>query len=243
MDLKAKDRIIVALDLDDHVTIDKHIVELREHVGMFKLGLEAIHALGTSFVKAVAEHLDVRVFIDCKLHDIPETMRKSARQVVGHNILFYNVHASAGEKGIKAAAEAKGESKLLAVTLLTSHSADDVAQIYNADHVERKVVSLAVMAMRSGADGIICSPKEIKALRENPATKNALLVTPGVRPTWAAANDQKRVLTPKEAIADGADYLVIGRPILQPPEGIPSRMAADMIADEIAEALAAKAVP
>ncbi len=240
MDISAKDRIIVALDMAYESVIMSAIHHLREHVGMFKFGFESIHAFGTPRVKQMIEETGGSDFIDCKLHDIPETVRKSALQIVGPHVKFFNVHATAGAEAIRAAAEAKGPSKLLAVTLLTSLSPKDVDEIYNADHVERKVLSLAALAMRNGADGVICSPKEIPTLRAHPATKDAILVTPGVRPAGADHNDQKRVMTPGEAILAGADYLVIGRPILGELDSVG---AAKRIAEEIEIALASRGAP
>jgi orotidine-5'-phosphate decarboxylase len=150
---------------------------------------------------------------------------------------MFNVHASCGVEAMKAAVANKGMSKVLAVTVLTSLSDEECISVFGKAS-QQKVLEFANMAKDAGVDGLICSPKEVPLLRSRPELKDLLLVTPGVRPEWAAAGDQKRVMTPGEAIKAGSDYLVIGRPITKPPENKFSSPveAAIAIAEEIGKA-------
>lgn len=238
-----KDRIIVALDLDDEDVIKRRIDELRGHVGLFKFGLEAINAIGARRLKLVTQTLGVRVFLDGKLNDIPETIAGATRQQAGPNVEFLNVHACSGIAGLKAAVANKGDSKVLAVTVLTSMDDDESIAAFG-EPSRQAVARFARSAFHAGVDGLVCSPREIGTIRLSSAYGYMTLVTPGVRPAWYAPpsgkrDGQKRVMTPGEAAKAGADYLVIGRPILEPPPGIGSPAdAARRIADEIAEAFA-----
>lgn len=244
--MQPKDRILVALDtrkLEDLVQWTK---TLAPHVGGFKIGLEALLSIGLkpalNAIRSGAPSTE-NVFVDAKIHDIPNTMAGAVRAVVEHpQVKFVNVHASAGLEGMRAAAAAKGGAKLLAVTVLTSFDGSTAAEVYgdfgpkHATGVGSLVLKFARAAAAAGCDGAVCSPQEIALLRAH--VPSLALVTPGVRPAWASADDQKRVMTPGEAVAEGATYLVIGRPITKPPEKIGSpAAAAKLIADEISEAL------
>lgn len=234
--MQAKDRIIAAMDVHDEHLMYRLFNELKPHVGMFKFGLEAINAFGMPALHRRFEAYVVDAFTDGKLHDIPKTMAAAASQQAGEHVKFINVHASAGIKGMRAVVAAKGPSKVLAVTVLTSMDDEDCVATFMTP-VRETVLRFAANAKRAGVDGLICSPQEIGMLRA--LYPDVLLVTPGVRPAWATAkDDQERVMTPGEAIAAGADYLVIGRPILKAAMyGLTPVEAADRIAEEIASAL------
>ena len=239
--MQAKDRILVALDtrkLEDLVTYAK---TLGPHVGGFKIGLEALLSIGLkpalNAMRGYGPATD-NIFVDAKIHDIPNTMAGAVRAVVEHpQVKFVNVHASAGTEGMRAAAEAKGGAKLLAVTVLTSFDGETCRTVYGAP-IEPTVGTFVASARDAGADGIVCSPKETEWLSRQHALRGLIYVTPGVRPKWSAKDDQERVTTPSQAILNGSTYLVIGRPITAPPEKVGTPVAAaKLIAEEIAEAL------
>ncbi|MFA6551780.1 MAG: orotidine-5'-phosphate decarboxylase [Patescibacteria group bacterium] len=223
--METKDRIIVALDVPSLGQAGQLIDELAPHVGCFKVGLELLTAEGgPEVVRFVHEH-GGEVFYDGKFCDIPNTVGNAAKVVARLGVKMFNVHASAGMKAIEAAVANKGNSLVLGVTVLTSIDADECVSIFG-DQPAIKVKQFAQMLADAGADGIICSPKELEAL----ADFNLLKITPGVRPEWADAGDQKRVMTPAEAIRAGATALVIGRPITKPPTeiGTPADAAANI---------------
>lgn len=243
----ARDRIIVALDVSTLGQACDIAYELRGLVGGFKVGLELLTAEGSRNVVKMIKDAGTRDFddekcrilYDAKFHDIPNTMAGAARAAAALGVWAFTVHASAGRAAIEVAVANKGESLVLAVTVLTSLSDSECRGIYGIDP-PLMVTQLALMATRAGADGVVCSPKELEAIRsdELTATRNLMTVVPGVRPTWAAQDDQARVMTPGEAIKAGADYLVIGRPILRPPPEIGGRVeAVRRITEEIEEEL------
>jgi orotidine-5'-phosphate decarboxylase len=214
-----KDRIFVALDTQDLSRAANLARALAGLVGGVKLGKEFFTAQGPDGVRAVAG--GERLFLDLKFHDIPNTVAGAVRAAVHLRPAIVNVHASGGQAMMQAAAEAAREAAedaevprplVLAVTVLTSLNDDDLAAVGQAGPASDQVLRLARLAQESGLDGVVCSPQEIAALRRacDPAF---VLVVPGIRPDWAARDDQKRVMTPAEAQAAGADYLVIGRPI------------------------------
>lgn len=238
-----KNRIIVALDVNTLEEV-KHWVEiLHPYVGMFKIGFELIHSVGGPQAVKVIHDAGGRVFYDCKLHDIPETMKKASMAIVKSGVELFNIHASAGSEAIQKVSEIKGESSLAAVTVLTSMDEDTCLTIYNSS-IESTVLSFFRELNKFSVDYAICSPKEVAVIKSYNEKFGKVLkfktITPGIRPLWAVTNDQNpdRIMTPKKAILAGCDLLVIGRPILQPPAEIgDSIKAAQMIADEIAEAL------
>ncbi|MDH3597380.1 MAG: orotidine-5'-phosphate decarboxylase [Rhodospirillales bacterium] len=214
-----KDRIFVALDTQDLIRAANLARALAGLVGGVKLGKEFFTAQGPDGVRAVAG--GERLFLDLKFHDIPNTVAGAVRAAVHMRPAIVNVHASGGRAMMQAAAEAAREAAedaevprplVLAVTVLTSLDDDDLAAVGQAGPAGDQVLRLARLAQESGLDGVVCSPREIAALRRacDPAF---VLLVPGIRPDWAARGDQKRVMTPAEALAAGADYLVIGRPI------------------------------
>ena len=243
----AKDRIIVPLDVSSAESALKLVEALREHVGLFKIGLELLNSAGIQIIPSIVQ-LGGKVFLDGKFNDIPNTVAGACRGVARLPISMLNVHALGGLEMMQAAVKAISEETLnsknrplvLAVTVLTSIDQNIMnAQLRIPGTIESQVVHLAALATDAGIDGIIASPQEIKAIRK--VVPNVLIVTPGVRPNWADVNDQRRVMTPGEAILGGASFLVIGRPILKPPDRIGSpREAAIRIGEEIEDALARK---
>ena len=236
--MEAKDRIIVALDVPWLEEAGELIGQLAPYVGLFKVGLELISAAGGSqAVQFVHEH-GGKVFYDGKFDDIPNTVGAASKVVAGLGVKMFNVHASAGIEAMRAAANNRGKSLVLAVTVLTSLEENNAHLIFGGPS-KAKVLQFARDAKLAGCDGIICSPQELELLGKQKELAGLFRVTPGVRPEWAEAGDQKRVMTPGEAIKAGADYLVIGRPITKPPEAIGSPVAAaQRIAKEIKQALA-----
>ena len=210
--------IAVALDAPDLAVVRAWSRAVAPVVSTLKVGLEvfcrdgaaAVHAarLGASEVGSA----DVQIFLDLKLHDIPATVAGAARAVAELEPAFLTVHASGGAQMIEAASLALPDTRIVAVTVLTSMDDATLDSIGMAGPALDAAVRLAVMAVNAGARAIVCSPLEVAAIRASVAD-DIVLITPGVRPAGSAANDQKRVATPQEAIAAGADLLVIGRPI------------------------------
>lgn len=230
-----KDRIIVALDVDSLEQALPLVDSLASHVGYFKVGLELLTSAGAPRVVKAIHDRGGKLFYDGKFDDIPNTVAGAARAVAALGVAMFDVHACCGPEGIAAAAKAKGGSKLIVVTVLTSFDEAGAKAIFGASTRE-KVSQFIDSAAANGADGIVCSPRELD-LFQSRASSKLLRITPGVRPEWAAANDQKRTMTPGEAVRAGASHLVIGRPILRPPAeiGTPAE-AAKRIADEIGKA-------
>jgi orotidine-5'-phosphate decarboxylase len=226
-------RIFVAIDRADLAQAKADASRVTR--ASLKLGLEFFTANGPQGIREVAGGR--RLFLDLKLHDIPNTVAGAVRSIAGIAPDFLTVHASGGADMLKAAvaeaADAGRRTKLLGVTVLTSLDDDDLATIGQRGPALDQVKRLAALAQSSGLDGVICSPAEIAALRQQ-CGQDFALVVPGIRPDWAAAADQKRVMTPAEAFARGADYLVIGRPITQAPD---PAAALARIVDEIAAAV------
>ena len=203
--------IIVALDFDSAEGARELVDKLGSHVSFYKVGLELYTATGMEFVRELtAKGKDV--FLDLKLYDIGETVKRAVARIAASGVRFTTVHGSRAV--MQAAAEGKGASelKLLAVTVLTSFDRDDLADLGYPSSVSDLVALRVRKAVESGIDGIVCSPVEVSAVRTI-AGPGAILVTPGVRSAGAAQGDQKRVATPCQALANGADYLVIGRQI------------------------------
>ena len=214
-----KDAVFAALDTVDLGRAAALARALSGLVGGVKLGKEFFTAQGPDGVRAVAG--GERLFLDLKFHDIPNTVAGAVRAAVHLRPAILNVHASGGRAMMQAAAEAAREAAedaevprplVLAVTVLTSLDDDDLAAVGQKGPAQDQVLRLARLAQDSGLDGVVCSPWEIAALR-GACGPGFVLLVPGIRPDWAAQGDQKRVMTPAEARAAGADYLVIGRPI------------------------------
>ena len=226
-------RIIVPLDVREADEAKRAVADLASVVGGFKVGYELGYNLGWKQAADLVVGLGGRVFLDPKLDDIPNTVRQGTKALTRLNPWMVNVHASAGVEAMKGAAEVKGSALLLAVTVLTSMSDQECRRIFGAS-AEEKVLQFALDAAEAGVDGLVCSPKELDLLAQETKLDRLLRVTPGVRPEWATTDDQRRVMTPADAVQAGSDYLVIGRPILKPPREVGSPVeAAKRIADEI----------
>ena len=199
-------------------------------IGMIKVGLELFVNAGPPAV-ALGTELGLPLFLDLKLHDIPETVERAVGQAAKHGVRLVTVHASGGRTMLKrAVARAGGDLAICAVTILTSLDDADLRDIGLAGPASEAAVRLATMAFEAGVRWFVCSPAEVRALR-SALGPDATLVTPGVRPASAAPGDQKRVATPEQAIADGADWVVVGRPIRDANDPLG---AARAIADAIA---------
>jgi len=204
--------IAVALDAPDLETAARWAALVGPHVSTLKVGLELYLRYGPDAVASVRGASGVEIFLDLKLHDIPATVAAAARAVARLRPAMLTVHAAAGPAAIRAAADAIPDARIVAVTVLTSLQESDLSQIGLAGPVSSAARRLAVLAVESGARGLVCSPQEVAAVRAE-VGDDTLLITPGVRPAGAAVHDQARVATPEEALRSGADLLVIGRPI------------------------------
>jgi orotidine-5'-phosphate decarboxylase len=237
--LNDQDKLIVALDVATLEEADRTVKTLSSAVKTFKIGKELFTAVGPDAVRMVHAH-GGRVFLDLKFHDIPNTVGSACEAATKLGVFMMNVHASGGKNMLfqavqsvhKTAAEKKIQPpRLLAVTVLTSLTDRDLKEIGVNKKVTKQVEGLALLAQQCGLDGVVASGQEIELLR-TAAGKDFLIVTPGVRPVWAAQGDQKRIITPKEAIEKGADYIVVGRPITQAKDPLE---AAEKILREIRE--------
>jgi orotidine-5'-phosphate decarboxylase len=204
--------IAVALDGPDLETAARWAALVTPHVSTVKVGLELYLRYGPEAVASVRGASGVQVFLDLKLHDIPATVAGAARAVARLRPALLTVHAAAGAAAIAAAADAAPGIRIVAVTVLTSLGEADMARIGLAGPVSEAARRLAALAVEAGARGLVCSPREVAAVRAE-VGDDILLITPGVRPAGASPHDQARVATPEEALRAGADLLVIGRPI------------------------------
>jgi orotidine-5'-phosphate decarboxylase len=226
--------VFVALDTPELSRAIEIATRVRPHVGGLKIGLEFLAANGPGGVKKIVE-LGLPVFADTKLHDIPNTVAGASREVAALGISMFNVHASGGTAMLKAAREASyavdPRVKLVAVTVLTSMDNADVEQVGQRGPLEVQVVRLAELARAAYLDGVVCGASEIRAVR-SATDPNFLIVVPGIRPGGSATHDQRRSMTPSEAVRAGADILVIGRPITAASD---PAAAARAIAEELTE--------
>ncbi len=204
--------IAVALDAPDLETAARWAALVTPHVSTLKIGLELYLRYGPEVVASVRGASGVQVFLDLKLHDIPATVAAAARAVARLRPAMLTVHAAAGSAAVRAAAAALPDTRVVAVTVLTSLGEADLSRIGFAGPASDAVLRLATLAVDAGARGLVCSPQEVAAVRAE-VGPDILLITPGVRPAGSDTNDQARVATPEEALRAGADLLVIGRPI------------------------------
>jgi orotidine-5'-phosphate decarboxylase len=205
--------IAVALDAPDAATALRWAEQVAPHVQVLKVGLELFLSTGPQIV----EQMPGDVFLDLKLHDIPNTVAGAARAVAGLRPRFLTVHAAGGADMVRAAVDAAPEVTITAVTVLTSLSAAHLEAIGLVGPPIDAVRRLAALAVGAGAGALVCSPQEVAAVRAE-VGPGTVLITPGVRPAGADPGDQARVATPEQALADGADLLVIGRPITGAPD-------------------------
>jgi orotidine-5'-phosphate decarboxylase len=207
-----KSPIILALDTKDLVTAKNWIEATNGSVDIYKFGLEFYLKFGATGLRQLADAGDFQVFLDLKLHDIPNTVASSVKSVSDLAPKFLTVHASGGSAMVKAASEAAPEISITAVTILTSLSDSDLLEIGYQNDSKSSAIALAKLASANGARSIVCSPFEASEIRKVVGS-DIEIITPGVRPTGSELGDQKRVMTPREAIAAGANYIVVGRPI------------------------------
>ncbi|MEN6328283.1 MAG: orotidine-5'-phosphate decarboxylase [Syntrophomonas sp.] len=237
--MQAKDRIVLALDVDSQEQALTLVKELAQEVGVFKVGMQLFNSAGPDIVRYINE-LGGRVFVDLKFHDIPNTVAAAGRVMTRLNAFMFNVHAAGGKEMMaQVVADVKDEAaklgieppKILAVTVLTSISQQQLEDemLISGWDVKDVVVKWAQMAQEAGISGVVCSPKEITAIREA-CGPDFLIVTPGIRPAWSEKNDQKRITTPRQALDMGTDYMVIGRPIVKAEN---QRQAARKIIEEL----------
>lgn len=227
--------IVLALDTANIETAKRWVAATEQYVSVFKLGLEFFLTFGHDGVRAIQNETDAEIFLDLKLHDIPHTVSGAAAAIAKLNPRYLTVHATGGAEMIKAAVEAVPNTSVTAVTILTSLSEEDLGSIGFAKPALQSAVALAKIAIDSGAKALVCSPLEISAIR-SAVGSSPLIITPGVRPlSEEGVDDQKRTMTPREAINLGASLVVIGRPITRAWQNGPEEMSskARHIAQEI----------
>ncbi len=234
---KATEKIIVALDVETAAEARDTIAELRGEVGAFKIGLQLFTSAGASFVQETIA-TGVKVFLDLKFHDIPNTVAKASIEVARLGVWMFNIHAVGGSEMMQKTVEEVRQfcekentiqPKIIGVTVLTSSKRETLMEVGIESEIGGQVLSLARLAAKCGLDGVVASPQEVGLIRENIGKKDFLIVTPGIRSGkfktedsetstenhFGTNDDQKRVMSAKEAVGLGSDYLVIGRPILQ----------------------------
>jgi orotidine-5'-phosphate decarboxylase len=209
--------VAVALDAPDLETAARWAALVTPYVSTVKVGLELYLRYGPQVVASVRGASGVAVFLDLKLHDIPATVAGACRAVARLRPDVLTVHAAGGPDVVRAAVDAAPGTMIAAVTVLTSLSDSDLSQVGLAGPVSDAVLRLSEMAVSAGARGLVCSPREVAAVRAA-VGQDVMLITPGVRPTGSASHDQARIATPEEAIQAGSDLLVIGRPITAAPD-------------------------
>jgi orotidine-5'-phosphate decarboxylase len=237
----SKEKIIVALDVETAVDAREIIAELREDVGAFKIGLQLFTSAGASFVREVVAD-GIKLFLDVKFHDIPNTVAKASVEVARLGVWMFNIHALGGVEMMRRTVENVREvcerenlskPKIIGVTILTSSNAETLREVGIETEINAQVLNLARLTAKCELDGVVASPLEARIIRENiekTGKKDFLIVTPGIRPIFATNDDQKRVMTPKDAVGAGADYMVIGRAITQAAD---KRAAVRKILEEI----------
>ncbi|HEY7163432.1 MAG TPA: orotidine-5'-phosphate decarboxylase [Candidatus Binatia bacterium] len=231
-----KERLIVALDVDDLEQVRSLVRTLAPAVGMFKIGKQLFTLAGPQAVSLVQE-LGGEIFLDLKFHDIPNTVAKAAVEATRLGVKMFNVHASGSLEMMRATVkevrrvcrqENRRKPIMLAVTVLTSLNQDDLKRVGVDGKVADQVVRLALLSQEAGMDGVVASPHEVADIRRA-CGRRFVIVTPGIRPSDSRRNDQQRVMTPEEAIAAGVDYIVVGRPILEAKD--PVRAAQEIVAN------------
>ena len=221
IDEKIKQKLVLALDVEDIKEAKELVDSLSPYIGTFKVGLQLFCGYGLEIINYIKEK-NSNFFLDVKLHDIPNTVEKASYNVVKNGANFFNVHATGGVEMMKAAKKGALEAcekynkkppLILAVTILTSISQDVLKnELLNDNDIESLVIQLAKNAKEAGLNGVVASAKELKAIKKE-LGDDFIVLTPGIRPSWSLTDDQKRIATPKSAIADGADYIVLGRAI------------------------------
>ena len=236
---KGQNRIIFPLDVASIDEAKRYIELLAEHVGLFKIGLELFIRSGPDIIRFINAAGSTGIFLDLKLHDIPTTVARAMAGIADLEIKFATVHCGETQKMLEAAvAASQGKVDILGVTVLTSVSSEDIKSAgYRSDYypdMSELVLKRAHMAKSTGCAGVVCSGREVRMIKQN-LGKEFIAVTPGIRPSWSIGetDDQQRITTPARAVKDGADYLVIGRPIKDAGDPVD---AAKRVAAEILEA-------
>lgn len=226
MDERFPNPIVAALDVDTASQALSLVESLRGTVGMFKIGKQLFTAAGPEIVRKITS-IGEKVFLDLKYHDIPNTVAKAGVEAARLGVSIFNLHALGGGTMMRAAVEAVNEAVkregiarpiILGVTVLTSHTRESLAEIGIERRIEDQVVSLARLCDECGVDGVVASPLEIVPIRKAVTNPGFVILTPGVRPAGSSRDDQSRIMTPAEAIASGANLIVIGRPIIAAPD-------------------------
>jgi orotidine-5'-phosphate decarboxylase len=221
-----KNRLIVALDVKTESEAQRLVDMLRGIAGMFKIGSQLFTASGPTFVRKIVNSGE-RVFLDLKFHDIPNTVAAAGVEAMRLGVSIFNVHAAGGSEMMRRTATAVAESadseglkrpSIIAVTVLTSADQKTLTEVGWTTNPEALVGSLSMLAEAAGLDGVVASPLEVGIVRSVVKNAGFIVIVPGVRPKGAALDDQSRVTTPREAIDAGADYLVVGRPIIEAPD-------------------------
>lgn len=240
MEQPAKNKLIVALDVETAREALNLFNALRDVTGMFKIGSQLFTSAGPHLVREIIK-AGARVFLDLKFHDIPNTVASAGVEAARLGVSIFNVHACGGGLMMRRTAEAVAETALreqftrpqiIAVTVLTSADDSVLAEAGFSSNTEEQAARMARLADASGLDGVVASPHEVKLVREVVGRRDFIVVTPGVRPVGTAKDDQRRVMTPAEAVRAGADYLVVGRAILKAPD---PALAAHRIIEEMQE--------
>lgn len=217
-----KEKIIIALDVERAETAREIVAELGDQVGAFKIGLQLFTAAGASFVRELVDG-GVKIFLDVKFHDIPNTVMRAAIEVARLGVWMFNVHAAGGSEMLHRTVEGVREfchqkkisaPKIIGVTVLTSQDQQGLSEIGIENKIDTQVLNLAALTAKCGLDGIVASPHEVRSVRTAISREDFLIVTPGIRPAFATKDDQRRVMTPGEAVVAGSDFLVIGRPVI-----------------------------
>ena len=221
MNEKIKEKLVLALDVEDINEAKALVDELNPYIGTFKVGLQLFCGYGLEIVNYIKEK-NSNFFLDVKLHDIPNTVEKASFNVIKNGANFFNVHATGGIEMMRAAKKGAIEASkkfnrkkplILAVTVLTSISQEILSnELSNKKEVKDFVLQLARNAKEAGLDGVVASALELKEIKKE-LGKDFIVLTPGIRPSWTLKDDQKRIATPKSAISDGADYIVLGRAV------------------------------
>jgi len=232
--INPKDRLIFALDVPGKKEAERYAKMLEGVVGCFKIGLELFISEGPDVVKMIQDQSGADIFLDLKLHDIPATVRGALRSAEKLGVRYITIHSTEGEEILETSQEVKGSGlEVLAVTVLTSTSASSLASLGIREEIDAAALVLdrATRAQNSGCSGVVCSGEESKPVKLK-CGKDFKIVVPGIRPEWAcvSGDDQNRIATPSQAIEDGADMIVVGRPIRNASD---PREAAQKIIEEI----------
>ncbi len=241
----ARDRLVLALDVNTLDEAKDLVYELKDYVGVFKVGLQLFTSVGPDIIKMIQGE-GREIFFDGKFHDIPNTVAKASANLIKHGVTFFNIHTSGGSKMIsttvklsKETAKSLGLPKptILGVTILTSFGQRTLTEeLLITKNIDEYVGKLAKLGKDSGLDGIIASATDVPKIRKE-CGDDFIILCPAIRPTWSVVNDQIRVVTPADSIKMGVDYLVVGRPITAASDRV---SAAKLVLDEIEEALAEK---